>query len=142
ERHASAHFPRSGWRYIFTPETDSCGRQKSPLQAPTTSGCAPKNMLPPSCSRDREEEMRVLIAATFALGIILSAGGSAMAQNGRTLVAGVGTPGQATNMTKIPSLVRNAACSKDCGATSGSANCTANQTCDCACNRQPICQCR
>lgn len=33
-------------------------------------------------------------------------------------------------------------CSKDCGSNSGSASCKENETCDCSCNRQPICQCR
>ena len=45
---------------------------------------------------------------------------------------------------KIPftRFLASKSCSKDCGMSSGSTTCDDNQTCDCACNRQPICQCR
>ena len=86
--------------------------------------------------------MRLIFRVMLAVSLTLVLYGTAAAEEGRTLLAGVASPGNAINMTRVPSLVRNAACSKDCGTTSGSVDCTANQTCDCACNRQPICECR
>jgi hypothetical protein len=45
---------------------------------------------------------------------------------------------------KIPvfRFLASKSCSKDCSMSSGSTTCNDNQTCDCACNRQPICECR
>ena len=74
-----------------------------------------------------------------------------------TAVASDLKPLQLTNLADQPghqrsqTLLRNASpipqlasrqCSKDCGQNSGSAVCEDNQICDCACNRQPICECR
>lgn len=86
--------------------------------------------------------MQIKLAASILALCIALVSQNGHAKDYQTLLAGMTTPGQATNMSRIPSIVRGAACSKDCGANSGSANCTSNQTCDCACNRQPICQCR
>jgi hypothetical protein len=86
--------------------------------------------------------MRTLTASVFALCLVLGMSGSSTAKDYQTLFASIANPGQSTNMSRIPSVVKNAACSKDCGANSGSANCKSNETCDCACNRKPICQCR
>lgn len=55
---------------------------------------------------------------------------------------------QSSSSSIIPKLLgigsANAAqsCSTTCGGSSYSASCSGNQTCDCSCNRQPVCQCR
>ena len=54
--------------------------------------------------------MRTLSVSVFALCLALGMSGSSMANDSRVLFAGVVTPGQATNMSKMPSVVRNAAC--------------------------------
>jgi hypothetical protein len=51
--------------------------------------------------------------------------------------------GSVKNMTPLSKFAQGTRnCSLNCGTNSGSAQCSANQTCDCSCNRQPICECR
>jgi hypothetical protein len=49
---------------------------------------------------------------------------------------------QVPNKAPLSRFFAAKSCSKDCGMSSGSTTCNDNQSCDCACNRQPICECR
>jgi hypothetical protein len=51
-------------------------------------------------------------------------------------------PLQAPQKIPVFRFLASKSCSKDCGMSSGSTTCNDNQSCDCACNRQPICECR
>lgn len=89
--------------------------------------------------------MQCLKCATLLLlAVSLLCGSASASDSYRLKVANgvqyldLGSVSKYSPVQKISSRV----CSKDCGANSGSATCKENETCDCACNRQPICQCR
>lgn len=89
--------------------------------------------------------MRYLLVVFAIVGFIGLSQTSATAESQLYQVAKLDQhvrPAVPKNATPLPHLAQTRNCSLSCGANSGSANCTASQTCDCSCNRQPICQCR
>jgi hypothetical protein len=91
--------------------------------------------------------MRICLFALIALCALLSTGlvsrPAAAGEPSFTVGRINERSGPAKNVTPLPSLAQGTRnCSLNCGSNSGSTQCSANQTCDCSCNRQPICQCR